>query len=131
MFRTGAIALIVLGAIHIVVLGIDAAGYAGGWLGGMLWTWDHWWPVIDQPLDLVRSGFAFWSTVASCAVPMILVGVLLLWIDSHGLALPRAAMVALALWALMAVLLMPPSGFVLVAAASLALLFGRPRGGWA
>ena len=131
MFRTGAVALIVLGVIHLLVFGIDALGYAEGWLGGSLWTWDHWWPVADQTLDLVRSGFAFWSTVASCAMPMILLGALLLWIDGQGLAPPRIAMVALALWALLLVVLMPPSGFILIAAAALALLFGKPKGGWA
>lgn len=131
MFRAGAAGLIALGAIHLLVLGVDAARFVPDWLSGELWTMEHWRPVTAQSPALVHSGFAFWSTVASAAAPMILLGALFLWLDRRGLPVPRRAAAAVLAWALVLSALMPPSGFVAVAAAGAALVGGRPRGGWA
>jgi hypothetical protein len=62
------------GIAHLFVLGGDALIQAPGWLGGALWTWDHWGPPADQRPGLILSGFAFWSTVGSFAIPLIILG---------------------------------------------------------
>ncbi|KVK54222.1 hypothetical protein BCY90_16140 [Agrobacterium deltaense] len=122
MYRFSCFALIGLGVLHLIALGVDAASYAPGWLEGILWTFEHWAGVEDQRRDLVLAGFAFWSTVGSMGVALVGLGYVLLWIDDQGLTAPRLLIEGLVAWALIATLLMPPSGFPLVLLASLGLL---------
>lgn len=122
MYRFSCFALIALGTLHLLVLGVDAVGYAPGWLKGDLWTFEHWMGVADQRPALVFSGFAFWSTFGSIAPALIAIGYLLLWIDRRGLAPPRPLIAGIIGWAQIGTLLMPPSGLPAVFLASLGLL---------
>jgi hypothetical protein len=122
MYRLSCFALITLGVIHLLVLGVDAAAYAAGWTRGDLWTFEHWAGVAEQRPALVFSGFAFWSTFGSLAPPLIALGYLLLWIDDQGLAPPRTLIAGIIGWALIGTLLMPPSGLPVVFLVSLGLL---------
>jgi hypothetical protein len=131
MFKAGAIALVIISILHLIALGLDAAAYLGHWLGGGLWTWEHWLPVAQQSDELVKSSFAFWSTIGSAAVPMLLLGLFALWSDRRGTPQPRLLFAGFFAWSLLLLLLMPPSGFLAVALAAAALVWGKPQGGWA
>lgn len=123
--------LAAIGVLHMLLLGADVAAFASDWIVGGLWTFEHWAMVEDQPEPLVRSGLAFWSTLGSPAVPFIVLGALFIWLDRRAVALPRFAVAGLLGWSLLLALAMPPSGFVILALAALAMSCGRPRGGWA
>lgn len=127
MYRASCRALIGLGVLHLLVLGLDAASYAPGWLSGALWTFEHWLPVADQSDALARSGFAFWSTFGSFALPTIAIGYLLLWLDDCAIEPPRAVLVGLTAWAVVGTALMPPSGLPLAILIAIGLLRGRRR----
>jgi hypothetical protein len=131
MFKFGAVTLIVLGVAHMLVFGLDAKSYVLRWASGELWTMEHWLPVASQRAGLALSNLAFWSSVASMAVPMMVLAALLLWLDRRRVPIPRAIPMLVFGWSLLLLAAMPPSGFPLVAAAAAAMAFGRPRGGWA
>jgi hypothetical protein len=128
MLKFSIYGVIGLGIIHLLVLGADALVQAPGWLTGALWTWDHWGPLANQRSDLVLSGFAFWSTVGSFAVPTIVLGLLILWMTRRGIAVPRFVGLTLLVWGTVAALIMLPSGFPLFALVAIALCVGTRQG---
>ena len=129
-FGIGALGIVACGLLHLLALGVDAAAYVPGWINGIFWTLEHWLPVAQQAPPLVLSGFAFWSTLASAAVPMILLGLHWYTLERRGLPISRFGPVALLAWACLMCALMPPSGFILIAIAAGACVFSTPRGGW-
>ena len=128
MVKMSAYGIIALGFLHLVVLGYDAANHAGGWLTGTLWTWEHWGPVSGQRPLLVVSGFAFWSTVGSFAIPMIVLGALVAWMTNRGMPVPRFVGVTLLGWGIVSALAMPPSGFPVFVVVAIGLCLGLVRG---
>lgn len=127
MVRIGSMGLVVLGIIHLLVLGLDVLGEVPRWLALNLWTFEHWRPVRAQELDLALSNGIFWSTVGSFALPTILIGVLLLRAQQRGWQVPPAIGWALFGWQALATVLMPPSGFPVGMAVTLILAFGLQR----
>lgn len=127
MIRWSAIGLIALGIVHMVVLGSDAVPELPKWLGLNLWTFEHWQPLHSQPHDLALSNGVFWSTVGSFAIPLMILGGLILWLDRRGQAIPAFVGWALVAWVLFATLIMLPSGFPvgLVIAACLVIAIQR------
>lgn len=111
MIRWSAIALIVLGIVHMLVLGSDIPTELPKWLGLNLWTFEHWRPLRSQPHDLALSGGVFWATVGSFAIPTMILGGLILWLDRRGQTIPPFVGWSLIGWILLASLIMAPSGF--------------------
>jgi hypothetical protein len=72
MIRWSGIAMVVVGILHMIVLGIDAVGEIPGWVRFELWTAEHWRPLRAQAPELLVSNAAFWSTIGSFAVPLIM-----------------------------------------------------------
>jgi hypothetical protein len=128
MLKYSIYGLTAVGTAHLFVLGGDALTQAPAWLGGALWTWDHWGPLADQRPGLVLSGFAFWSTVGSFAIPLIVLGLLLLWMTRRGIVVPRFVGLALLGWGTVATLIMLPSGFPLLVLILIGLCLGVRRG---
>ncbi|MBK4216054.1 hypothetical protein JJJ17_08965 [Paracoccus caeni] len=131
MFRIGAWLLIVTCILHLTLFAIEAGPFLAGWLGGLFWTMEHWQPLTQQSEAMILNGMAFWLWPGSLALPTLLLGLLLLWLDRRGQLLPRFPVVILALWALLLTAIMPNSGFPLVLIASGLMLLGKPRRGWA
>lgn len=127
MTKLSAYGIIAIGILHLLALGPDALDQISGWAAGGLWTWEHWKPVESQSADLVVSGFAFWSTIGSCAVPLILLGSLILWNLRQGIAIPRFIVFGLLGWSLLATLIMLPSGFPLLLLVASGLTLGVSR----
>lgn len=128
MLKYSIYGLTAVGIAHLFVLGGDALIQAPGWLGGALWTRDHWGPPADQRPGPILSGFAFWSTVGSFAIPLIVLGLLLLWMTRRGIVVPRFVGLALLGWGTAATLIMLPSGFPPLVLVLIGLCFGV-RGG--
>lgn len=127
MVKAASIALIALGIIHFVVLGVDLPSESPRWLRFNLWTFEHWQPLRAQPTDLALSGGIFWATVGSFAVPAMLLAGLILWLDRRGIAVPSFVGWGLFAWALVASLIMAPSGFPAAALIALLLAIGLQR----
>lgn len=127
MVKWAGIAVIALCVLHMVVLGADIPAELPGWLSLNLWTFDHWQPLRAQPIDLALSGSVFWASIGSFAIPLAVLGALLLWMDRRGMPVPAFVGWALAGWMLLATLLMPPSGFPLGLAVMLVLAVGLVR----
>lgn len=111
MIKTAGIGLIVLGIIHLVVLGAEVPAELSRWKSLNLWTFDHWAPLRSQAPDLALSNGVFWQSVGSFAVPMLILGSLIVWMDRKGIAVPSFVGWGLLAWTLLATLVMPPSGF--------------------
>lgn len=127
MLRGSGYGLMGVGVLHIVVLGLDAINAVPGWLVGMLWTWEHWGPMAGQRPELVLSGLAFWSTVGSFALPLFILGGVVVWLDRRDMPVPSFVGWGILSWSIFSMLLMPPSGFVLLVAVALALVVGQAR----
>lgn len=113
MIRWSGIALMVIGILHMVVLGIDAAAEIPGWLRLELWTVEHWQPLRTQRLEVLASNAAFWSTVGSFALPLIMIGALVVWLGGKHLPLPSFLGWSLLAWIVVASLIIEVSGFPL------------------
>ncbi|MGL4238621.1 DUF6463 family protein [Tabrizicola sp.] len=128
MLRLSAWGIIALSVLHMIVLGYDAANHAASAVKGDLWTWEHWGPVAGQRPDLVLTGFAFWSTIGSFAVPLGVLGALILWMDRQGIRVPAFVGFALLAWTALSTILMPPSGFPVALLVAAALCLALTRG---
>ena len=113
MLRLAGYTMIAIGLLHIAVLGMDALPLLGGWASGALWTTAHWQPVVDQAHDMVVNNAAFHATVGSFAGPVIVLGAMVLWMDRCAMTPPAFLGWGLGAWALLASLIMEPSGYPL------------------
>jgi hypothetical protein len=127
MVKASGLALIGLGLLHMVVLGVDALPEISGWFRLEQWTLAHWQPFASQPTALAASGAAFWSTIGSFAIPMILLGALIVELARRGQAVPGYLGWTLLGWMLLASLIVEPSGFPLGVAIALCLVIGVRR----
>ncbi len=116
-----------LGVIHMIAFGMDARGEFAGWMKLNLWTLDHWQPFAAQSSPLAVSGAAFWSTLGSCAVPLFLVGYMLVDLAKRGTIVPAFIGWVLLVWMLVASFVMQPSGFPVGVIIAIFLLWGIRR----
>lgn len=57
-----------------------AAGHAGAWFSGELWHEDF--------SDMTPAGSALWLSLASFGPPLILIGLMVLWLDRRDITPP-------------------------------------------
>lgn len=127
MIKIGSIGLIVMGLIHMLVLGVDVPGELPKWLAMNMWTFEHWQPVRAQPVDLALSGAVFWSTIGSLGPGLILIGAVFYHGASQGWRFPPVMGWAIFAWFVLSSAIMPPSGFPIVALFALLLAVGLQR----
>lgn len=128
MLRWAGYSMIAMSLLHLVVLGMDAMPLLGGWVSGGLWTMAHWQPVVGQPQALLANNAAFHATLGSFAGPMLVFGALAVWMDRRGIVPPAFLGWGLGAWALIASLVMEPSGYPLGLIPALLLIMASRRG---
>ncbi|MBA3448057.1 MAG: hypothetical protein H0T56_10700 [Pseudaminobacter sp.] len=127
MVKWSSIALIAISIVHMIVLGADVPFEVPKWSTLNLWTFEHWRPLRSQPIDLALSGGVFWSTVGSFAIPLLVLGALIFWLDRHCQAIPPFVGWCLVAWTGLASLIMAPSGFPVALAIAVVLAIGIQR----
>lgn len=121
--------MVAIGILHMIVLGIDAVPEIPGWLRLELWTVEHWLPLRAQRLELLASNAAFWSTIGSFALPLIMLGAVVIWLDKRKLPVPAFLGWSLLTWIIVASLIIEVSGFPLVIPIAICLILGARQQG--
>lgn len=77
--------LIVMGVVHLIMLGAQNTQYIDEWFTGALWALPR-----EEFVHPSGAAGAFWSSVGSFAVPMMLLGMLLTHLARRGIAAPAS-----------------------------------------
>lgn len=111
------------GIAHLLgALWMTAPRYAEGWFGLALWEAQN-----RNLVEMSHPTAAFWFTVYCFSVPLILVGLTVLWLDRRGVTPPTFIAWTVAAWTLVGEVLSGPSPLVLLLLAAGLLLAGARR----
>lgn len=116
--------MVAIGILHMIVLGIDAVPEIPGWLRLELWSVEHWQPLRSQRLVFLAGNAAFWSTIGSFALPLIMLGAVVIWLDKRQLPIPAFLGWSLLAWIIVASLIIEVSGFPLGIPIAICLILG-------
>lgn len=108
--------LVFLGTLHLVLLLARSAGRFDDWFGGAMWFLQG-----EAFFEPSGAASAFWISLGSFALPLLLLGLLVSYLGKTGVPVPRSIGWGLALWgAVCAVVVVPtPMPLVLVPAVML------------
>lgn len=102
-----------IGGGHLTLGMLASWSYFDDWMSMELWG--HWWDDTD-------AANAFWSNPAGFSWPLLVVGLLVVWMDRNGIVpLPFLACMVLGWGALCAVIVEPTPGPLVVVAAVILL----------
>ncbi|QIS21477.1 DUF6463 family protein [Nocardia terpenica] len=96
-----------------------AARHAGTWFSGGLWGDDF---AAMSPADS-----AYWLSLSSFGIPLVLLGLTILWLDRQGIAVPRFLPWALGIWTVVDMVVLEPTPAPIMLLASVLLLLGASR----
>lgn len=120
MIRWAGRIIVLVGAGHLLVaLALYARPHLGAWFSGALWG--------EDLAAMSGAGAALWLTVDSFAVPLILVGLTVLWLDRRGLTPPSFIGWTVGVWAVLEAVIFGPSPSWLLPVAAALLLVGARR----
>ncbi|MGY4968420.1 DUF6463 family protein [Streptomyces nigrescens] len=101
-------------------LTLEKAGrYAGTWFSGGLWSEDF--------ADMSPAGSAYWLSLASFGIPLILVGLTVLWLDRRGITPPAFIGWTLGVWSVVDAVVLPFTPWPLFLVGCALLLIGIRR----
>jgi hypothetical protein len=123
MIRWAGRIIALCGAAHLLgAVWMTVPRYAELWFGGALWE--------EQNRNLVEMSqptAAFWFTVYCFSVPLILVGLTVLWLERRGITPPTFVAWTVAAWTVVGEVLAGPSPLVLLLLAAGLQLAGARR----
>lgn len=120
MIRLAGRLIVLAGAGHLLVaLVLYAPPHLGAWFSGALWG--------EDLAAMSDAGAALWLTVDSFGVPLILVGLTILWLDRRGLTPPSFIGWTVGIWAVIEAVIFGPSPSWLLPIAAGLLLAGARR----
>lgn len=115
--------IVLCGVAHLLgALWMTAPRYAEGWFSWALWEEQN-----RGFVEMTHTTAAFWFTVYCFSVPLILVGLTVLWLDRRGITPPTFIAWTVAAWTLVGEVLSGPSPLVLLLVATGLLLAGARR----
>ncbi|GAA2127048.1 DUF6463 family protein [Glycomyces algeriensis] len=107
MIRSAGWIFAVLGTAHTVLgLALTAVKRAPAWFGAELWRPE------GGFLEMNPTMGAYWFTFASFGVPLLVLGLAILWIDRRGLVPPAFLGWILLAWALVNMVILLPSPWI-------------------
>jgi hypothetical protein len=96
-----------------------AARHAGTWFSGGLWH--------ENFDDMTPAGSAYWLSLDSFGIPLVLIGLTVLWLDRRGITPPVFIAWTLGVWTVVDAVIIPFTPWPLVLIASALLLTGAHR----
>ncbi|MFE9636719.1 DUF6463 family protein [Streptomyces sp. NPDC006463] len=96
-----------------------AARHAGTWFSGGLWS--------EDLADMSPAGSALWLSLESFGIPLVLVGLTVLWLDRRGIIPPAFIAWTLVSWTVVDAAVLPFTPWPLFALACVLLLIGTRR----
>ena len=96
-----------------------AATHAGTWFSGGLWGEDF--------TAMSPEHSAYWLSVASFGVPLVIVGLTVLWLDRHGITPPSFIAWILLLWTVVGAVVLVATPWPILLVACVLLLTGARR----
>jgi hypothetical protein len=97
----------------------DAASHAGAWFSGDLWG--------EDLSNMSDANSALWLSVDSFGVPLIMVGLMVLWLDRRGITPPPFIAWTLGTWTLVDGVISGPTPWPILLLAFILLLVGARR----
>lgn len=114
--------LVFLGAGHTVLsLAMVAPDHAAAWFGARLWRPE------EGILEMSPAMAAYWLTVGGFGIPLLTLGLTVLWMHRRGIVPPAFIGWILLAWTLVDAVVLLPSPWVLGVAASVLYLAGVRR----
>ncbi|QWF83308.1 DUF6463 family protein [Amycolatopsis sp. CA-230715] len=113
--------MVLFGAAHTLgALTVEkAASHAGAWFSGALWR--------DDLAAMSQANSAFWLSVYSFGVPLVVVGLMVLWLDRNGITPPRFIAWVLGIWTVVGAAVLVITPWPILLAANVLLLLGIRR----
>ncbi|GAA0933752.1 hypothetical protein [Nonomuraea longicatena] len=102
--------LLALAGVHLALLALATATHLPGWIGGQLWVTPQ---GLSDFAELSPSAGAFWAFWGSFAVPLGLLGAMVIRSAREGRTPPAYVGIGLIVWAAVGALIFEPSPFVL------------------
>ncbi|MEV0297639.1 DUF6463 family protein [Nocardia sp. NPDC050710] len=96
--------------------------YAEDWFSLALWEKQN-----TDPIAMTHTTAAFWYTAFSFGPPLIVVGLMVLWLSRRGIAPPPFIAWSVACWTVITAVLSGPSPLLLLLIAAVLLLVGARR----
>ncbi|NKY89350.1 DUF6463 family protein [Nocardia veterana] len=96
-----------------------AARYAGDWFSGALWH--------DDLAAMSAANSALWLSLDSFGVPLVLVGLTILWLDRRGIVPPDFIAWTLGLWTVFGAVVLIRTPWPVMAVATGLLIAGSRR----
>ncbi len=114
--------IVLYGAAHTLgaLTALGAASHAGDWFSGELWG--------DDLANMTPAMSAYWLSVNSFGLPLIVVGLTVLWLDRRGITPPTFIAWTLGIWTVVDAVVAGPGigqGLILVVAIVLLLVGAR------
>ncbi len=97
-----------------------AASHAGAWFSGELWGADL--------AAMSPANSALWLSVDSFGVPLVLVGLTVLWMNRRGITPPPFIAWTLGIWTVVGAVILEPTPWPIMLLATVLLLVGARRG---
>lgn len=121
MIKSAGWLLVFLGAAHtLLALTLEgAARYAGEWFSGALWHEDF--------SDMSPTNSALWLSLESFGPPLIVVGLIVLWLDRRGITPPPFLAWTLGIWCVVDAVILILTPWPLFLLASILLWAGGRR----
>jgi hypothetical protein len=111
----------VLGACHLVLGFALTASHAETWLRGGLWTPDF--TIAEMP----PSMGGYWMTLGSFGLPLLVVGLTVLWLERRGITPPAFIAWTVGAWSILAGLVFEPAPWIVVTVGAALLGAGIAR----
>ena len=112
---------VLYGAAHLVgALTVErAASHVDSWFSGDLWH--------EDLANMSAAGSAYWLTFAGFSVPLIVLGLMVLWLDCRGITPPTFVAWTLGALTLVDAAIQPFTPWPMLLAANVLLLLGAQR----